>query len=240
MPFQDWLVKMLQHSGIKPGTGLIALFDLLQQWVDAPGFRQAMQQELLAQAAHEPLLDYLVQQAGSARCSDPDGVARQIYYLALGALHEEIRHPGCGAIASAQQAATILLAPSGPPVRRYAHAAIAATLAGLLVLPMGLLLQQEAAQRRPAQAAPPAHAMQLQQASLSPDQTFTLHQTLEKLQNGVCQYPQALMLPPEQRPVLIENIVNGEPSASQQRMRLAQQVAQSVDCYYPPIAMTSL
>lgn len=231
MSYQQWLVKMLCQPGRKAQP--LALFDLLQQWVDAPGFRQGLLQELQALPAEEPLLDLLAQQAADAGCDDAPDVARQVYFLALGALQAELRQPGCGALSGARRAAAILLAP--PRHRRpAARMAIAAALAALCILP---LLQPE--QTGPATTArPPAAMPALQQASFSPDQRFALHQTLEKLQQGVCQYPQALMLPPEQRPVLIENVVNGEPSASRQRLQLAQQLAQSVDCYYAPIAMT--
>lgn len=249
MPYQDWLVKMLRHAAPHPGERIMALFDLLQDWMDAPGLRQALRPDMLAQAPFEPLLDYLEQQARLAGCSDPDGLARQIYYLALGALHEALSHPGCGAVGDARKAAEILLAAHSKPTNTHVHAAIAAALLCLLALP-AIVLQQPAMDAQlltqrlvVAPAAQPmlaAHGIRREPASHSPDQLSSMHQTLEKLQQGVCQYPQALMLPPEQRSVLIENIVNGELSANHQRMQLAQKVALKVECYYPPIAMTSL
>lgn len=249
MPYQDWLVKMLQHAATHPRGRIMALFDILQDWMDAPGLRQALQPDMLVQAPAEPLLDYLEQQARLARCSDPDGCARQIYYLALGALHETLSHPGGNAVDDARNAAEILLAAQNKPTNRQAHAALAAALLCLLALPASVLqqpvpdasrsLQQLVVARAEPQTLA-AHGVRAELASYSPDRLSSMHQTLEKLQQGVCQYPQALMLPPEQRSILIENIVNGELSANHQRMQLAQKVALKVDCYYAPIAMTRL
>ena len=249
MPYQDWLVNMLQHAATHPGERIMALFDILQDWMDAPGLRQALQPDMLAQAPAEPLLEYLEQQAKLAGCSDPDGCSRQIYYLALGALHEALSHPGSSAVGDARKAAEILLAAHSKPTNRQTHAALAAALLCLLALPASVL-QQPAVDVSPssrqlivARAEPLTLAIQgvrAEPASYSPDRLSSMHQTLEKLQQGVCQYPQALMLPPEQRSILIENIVNGELSANQQRMQLAQKVALKVDCYYAPIAMTRL
>ena len=248
MPYQEWLVKMLQHAAHHPGGRIMAMFDLLQDWMDAPGLRQALQPDMLAQAPGEPLLDYLEQQARLAGCSDPDDCARQIYYLALGALQETLSHPGGSAVGDARKAAEILLAAHSKPTNTHVHAAIAAALLCLLALP-AIVLQQPTLDASPsppqvvARAEPLTLATQgvrAEPASYSPDRLSSMHQTLEKLQQGVCQYPQALMLPPEQRSILIENIVNGELSANHQRMQLAQKVALQVDCYYAPIAMTSL
>jgi hypothetical protein len=249
MPYQDWLVKMLQHAATHPGERIMALFDILHDWMDAPGLRQALRPYMLAQAPAEPLLDYLEQQARLAGCSDPDGCARQIYYLALGALHEALSRPNCSAVSDARKAAEILLAAHSKPTNQLAYAALAAALLCLLALPASVLLQPalDASPSPPqlvvARAEPLPLATQdvrVEPASYSPDRLSSMHQTLEKLQQGVCQYPQALMLPAEQRSILIENIVNGELSANHQRMQLAQKVALKVDCYYAPIAMTSL
>lgn len=249
MPYQDWLVKMMRHSATHPGERIIALFDILHDWLDAPGLRQALQPGMLAQASFEPLLDYLEQQARTAGCTDPEGLARQIYYLALGALHEELSRPGCGAVGDARKAAGILLAAHRKPATTHAYAAIAAALLCLLALPAVVLQQPADDTSAPPQHIVATHGVQLalgphgirtENASYSPDQLSSLHQSLAKLQQGVCLYPQALMLPPEQRSILIENVVNGELSANHQRMLLTQKVAQKVDCYYAPIAMTSL
>jgi hypothetical protein len=77
-------------------------------------------------------------------------------------------------------------------------------------------------------------------SSNSPDQVASLHDSLERIRRGVCQYPQALMLAPEARAVFLENVVHGLVPVDANQMREARQLMQKVECYYPPVAMTAL
>lgn len=53
-----------------------------------------------------------------------------------------------------------------------------------------------------------------------------------------CSYPQALMLPSEQRAPFIERVVNGNVGGLQpESMAMVNQLYQKLDCYYPPAAM---
>jgi hypothetical protein len=74
----------------------------------------------------------------------------------------------------------------------------------------------------------------------SPDQVASLNDSLERMRRGVCQYPQALMLAPEARAVFLENVVNGSVPTDAGQIREARLLAQKVECYYAPVAMTAL
>lgn len=241
MLHSDWLLKMLDKSGDTPRQRVLALFDILQDWTTAPGVKS----DARMTGAEDALIAYLTVQLTALRLPEPEVLATQIYFIALGALHSAGTGECGDAFLQGRQAAAILLDAHRPPRRATAGAAVAASLFALVSAMFMAAGEYPAA---------PSHSMTTlatpkdipalrptpARFGSSPDQVASLHDSLERMRGGVCLYPQALMLAPEARAVFLENVVNGSVPTDAGQIREARLLAQKVECYYAPAAMTAL
>ncbi len=243
----EWLIRMLAKSGRTPEDKLLALFDILADWIDAPHMRQLLANSMAHQNGCEPLLEFLTEQARAIGASHPDMLAHQLYLMALGALHEELRTPGCSATLQAKSAAgTLLLAhrrqagTTKPMLQRSVVAAAFMILIGIGILVPGAILNNPGRidNSLASPEATTSHAPVAQKASqINPVQVASLVDAIEQLHKGVCQYPQALMLPSEQRSAFLDVVVDGAISVDNFTPQELHQLVRKVDCYYPPVAL---
>lgn len=230
----DWLQRMALKAGRKPAARMLALFDIVEDWSAAPGMRehlQTWQPELEDGCALRLFMAQLAREAGAAQ---PEALASQLCSLLLGALREELRAPEQNALSHAKTAAALLIGNQlqRPGAGRSRMAASATALAA------GLLLAVFAIEPSIEHSTPLRTELAKAPDRLNPDQMAALYRMHDKIQAGVCDYPQALMLPPEQRAVYLENVVSGNGNdLVPGTLVLAQQLYQHVDCYYPPAAM---
>lgn len=238
-----WLLRMLEKSSPSPQGRLLALFDILGDWIEAPHLRSALADQSIADIATEDgaLTAYLTGQARLAGLDAPEAIAQQLYTLALGALHAELRSPGCAALPEAGKAALTLLQ-SSVHAPRYRLQMLAAGVMFVLLLGAFNLDDDsvQPANRHTTATLPVTPALHAaSRPAISPTQIAALNYSIERLRSGVCQYPQALMLPAEQRGPFLDSIVGGSvtPSSAEHAAAL-NTLVQKVDCYYAPIAMT--
>jgi len=243
MLHSDWLLKMLDKCGRTPRQRILGLFDVLQDWTNAPGLQST---DPVLAGTEDALIAYLTRQAAAQQLPEPDILATQIYFIALGVLQmARADTPGDGFL-QGKQAAAILL-DAHRPALPLGSGAVAAT-ASVFVIGIALFLaggnepigSADNVALLPASVSIPALQSMEVSTNNSPDQVASLHDSLERIRRGVCQYPQALMLAPEARAVFLENVVNGSVPVDADQMREARQLMQKVECYYPPVAMTAL
>lgn len=250
MLHSDWLLNMLEKSGTDPRSRTLALFDILHDWSTAPGLQPDAAKINCASGSADALLAYLTTQLTALRLAEPEVLAQQVHCIALGAWQAEMSGSCTGAFAQGKHAVAVLLdAQRTPAIARAKVAAMAASVC-LIALSAAFVSSDRTAPPQPPAAvatAPAAmttaltapHPARSHQGN-SPDQLASLHDSLERIRQGVCQYPQALMLAPEYRAVYLENVVNGSVPDSANQMREAHRLAQQVECYYPPVAMTAM
>lgn len=98
---------MLDKSSQTPHGRLLSLYDILEDWVDAPNIAPSIceQTSLLEQIA-EPiycpkqakiLQDYLTQEAAKAGAAMPEILANQLYFMAIAAINEHLQPQGMSA-----------------------------------------------------------------------------------------------------------------------------------------------
>lgn len=250
MLYSDWLLNMLEKSGSDPRSRILALFDILHDWSTAPGISRDAANPCGASGTPDALLAYLTMQLTALRLAEPEALAQQVHFIALGAVQAKMSGTCDRAFAQGKNAVAVLLdARRKPQIARVRSVAVAASVF-VIAFSAFLVSSKDAAapHSSPAIAATPA-AMTTALAGLppapshqgsSPDQMASLHDSLERIRQGVCQYPQALMLAPENRAVFLETVVNGSVPDSANQMREAHRLAQQVECYYPPVAMTAM
>ncbi len=235
----DWLLRMGSKAAHSPQARLTVLFDILDDWLDAPRLRTALADGDLRRGEQDDdsrLLDYLVGNAAAAGLHEPQTVAEQLQLLLLGAMHAELRTPDSGAMRQARDAAAELVRAAAPARRPVRHpAAWGTALALLLMLP---LLRPDDAPQTPAPAAAAQRVVLAAQASSL--QLAAFDQARERQRRGICQYPQALMLPAEHRAMFLEGVIGGAfRTGSAEQAEILLQLAQKVECAYAPAAMVS-
>lgn len=232
----DWLKRMVEKAAATPRGRIVALFEILQDWTDAPGMRQILQGESLTDSGQRELKTFLLHLATGTGVSNPEVLASQLSLVLFGALNEELRNPGSGALLQAGQAASLLVAGhvdghrSPRRIARYVAPITAALAALALLLPYpGSLVSVEQHRPLPMRASPVAS---------NPDQVAAIYHMHDAMRAGDCWYPQALMLPPEQRAVYLENVISGSvEKLAPETLVMVNQLYQKVQCYYPPAAM---
>ena len=116
MLHSPWLLKMLEKSGSTPRERVLALFDILQDWTAAPGLKLDSSDAGLS-TPDEALIDYLTEQVTILRLAEPGVLARQVYFIALGALQASRGIENSNAFIHGRHAVAILLDAQRPPRR---------------------------------------------------------------------------------------------------------------------------
>jgi hypothetical protein len=245
-----WFLGMLRKSGRSPQQRLLSMFDILDDWLDAPNVRSALTADQSYSsaknryAASDELEKLLSQEAASLKAAMPELLAQQLYFIALTALKEEITRPGCGSIKHARVAAEALLRAQKQPnilVSRQATYGIAASFFAIfaissLVASLQIFGTQEPARLAATELQPkPATAI----LTASPAQTAELFASLEQMRKGTCYYPEALQLPDSEKAVYIENVVGGQITANVQEQELVKKLMSKVRCNYTPMLMAN-
>jgi hypothetical protein len=245
-----WLLKMLDKMGSTPRERLLALFDILGDWLDAPHIRESMSGtdwNAIDMADPEPqsLLLYLTAQAQASGAQEPETLARQLYFMCMSMLREELRSPGCAASQHAKQVARALIQAQTQKehfvTRRSAYAMAASVffVTGILsVLAFGMLKPSIPGQNTAgAIASSQAATIGTKSTEARPEQTAALFAVIEQMRRGECQYPEALLLPDAQKAVYLTNVVQGQISTNAEDQQLVLQLLKKVRCNYTPMLM---
>jgi hypothetical protein len=249
-----WLLRMLDKAG-SPHERLLALFDILGDWLDAPLIRERLNAQdfkvpELADIESQPLLAYLTAQALASGAHAPETLARQLYFMCMSMLREELHSPGCAANDHAKQVARALIQAQTQKERfitkrsAYAMAASVFFITGILgVLAFGLFKPYTFKSYASAQntiLAPgsgKAVVTGAQSTEARPEQTAALFAVIEQMRRGECQFPEALLLPDAQKAVYLTNVIEGQISTNADDQKLVIQLLKKVRCNYTPMLM---
>ncbi len=124
--FRNWFVRRLEARADNPRARLLAIFDVLAEWFEEPGYRSCMfikasseyqdrAHPIHAAAAEHKrlLLVYFENLARDAGAKEPEQLARQLLLLKEGAIVMAHLHDQAPVVESARSAARSLLAAAG-------------------------------------------------------------------------------------------------------------------------------
>jgi hypothetical protein len=239
-----WLIQMLNKASNTPQGRMLALFDILDDWLNAPGI--AVTQLSLAQD-HAPLKHYLSAQATAAGAAQADMLANQLYFMVLAACQEKPNNPT--SLACAKTAAQALITAQTQRDFSYlnsfwhfktvkyglaASVLVASTAFGLLSY------QKHTFTAAPAQIALAAPSVLVEERTIAtPAETAALVAQIEMMRHGNCQLIEALQLPDAHKKIYFDNIVNGQISSNRQEQLLVNQYLEKVRCNYTPRLMAN-
>jgi hypothetical protein len=234
---------MVIKSSALPEARIVNLFVILEDLLEAPGIREQLLSGGLDIESHNDLKAFLLAMALDAELKEPDKLAFQLCFILMGALNEEVRTPGCHAMARAGEAVSNLISVAKPS-RASRFRSFSATAVALFLVISGASLifmssHNEQAVTSVVRSMPATNlALNTAENSADPEKLVALFQMHDKLRSGQCSYPQALMLSAPQRSVFLNGVVNIDNlNTAKSNLEEVIQLYQKVDCYYPPAAM---
>ncbi|MES2580341.1 MAG: hypothetical protein V4552_07310 [Pseudomonadota bacterium] len=245
----DWLIHMLKKSSTKPQTRLLSLFDILEDWLDAPNAQQSDTSTSPAQSnpslsTNHHLQDFLAIEAAKAGAALPEMLANQLYFMAVAAAQEKLQTNNQLSLSHAKNAASALITAQTEKefrISKVSAYAIAASFLGALIVAGSLFTfnqtnsvsNQKIAQTEPSSAA--IHTSLI----ASPQQTAALLAQLDQMRKGNCQLIEAVQLPDSSKKVYFENVVLGQISTNIEDQKLVQHLLEMVRCNYTPMLMAN-
>lgn len=242
-----WLIQMLEKSSKKPIERILNLFDILEDWSNAPGVQvQIPGREKIASPA-EPLLTFIANEAIKIKCEAPSALAYQIIFMAIAAVDHAFIEPKQPTFKQAKIAAYALItAQLSAPIwsristKYYAVAALILTMfAGLMFFEYtkhGPAIQQQFSDNS-------SKFMLLsndaKEQAISPMQVAVLFSSIEAMRKGSCQFPEAIQIPDQHKSAYIDIVFNGKAPSSLQELAIANHYLSMVRCNYTPMLMSN-
>ena len=258
---------MLKKSSKSPHGRLLSLFEILEDWLNAPNIAEQIMIKAVVPTSHL-LQDYLTIEAAKAGAIMPEMLASQLYFMAIAATQEKLHaglnqaHLSHASLSHAKNAARALIKAQTKKefhISKPSTYAIAACFTGVLVVAGGLFFMQvnQAKITPPSQVAA-SQATALQQPSLvnaslmtraetvasagliaRPEQTAALMAQIELMRHGNCQLIEAIQLPDSQKGIYLNIVVNGQVSTDPYEQKIAMELIKKTRCSYTPMLMAN-
>jgi hypothetical protein len=241
---------MLKKSGKTPQARLLSMFDILDDWTDAPGVNVKIKND----RKNTLLQNYLSLEAAKAGAAQPEILATQLYLMAISACNSKLEAkiesnipagPSESLKHAKYAADALILAQTKKEFRiakTHAYAMVASILFALLFAVGFIVINQDHAIRLPKVALATSSIHRVSTGSeliTNPDETAALIAQIELMRKGSCQLPEALQLPDSYKKVYFENIVSGQISTDPADQKLVRELLQKVRCNYTPMLMAN-
>ena len=247
----SWLIKMLEKSSVTPRGRLLNLFDILEDWLDAPSVAPSVREQLKngskTQVPEKILLDFLALEAAKAKAAMPEMLASQLYFMAVAAAQEKLHANNPLSLSHAKSAASALISAQTKTefhIAKPTAYAMAASFAAVCAIAGGLLifnLQQPTASiaraQMPIQVAIPQ--LVASEVTADPHQTAALMAQIEQMRHGNCQLIEAIQLPDSQKGIYLNMVVNGQVSTDPKEQAIAFELLRRTRCNYTPMLMAN-
>ncbi len=252
----QWLIKMLEKSSPTPNGRLLSLFDILEDWLDAPSIREQMNVQFSTQNHPHLLQDFLALEAAKAGATMPEMLANQLYFMAVAAAQEKLQADNHKSLSHAKNAASALIAAQTKKefhIAKSSAYAIAASFLGAFIV-AGSLMTAYFSQTK----ATNANQVLLAQTRLQPliqttakpvlvdaeltassEQTAALMAQIELMRHGNCQLIEAIQLPDKLKGIYLNMVVNGEISTDPHEQQIAMELIKKTRCNYTPMLMAN-
>ena len=261
----QWLIKMLEKSSQTPHGRLLSVFDILEDWLDAPNvaltIREQIGEPIYSPKQAKILQDYLTLEAAKAGAAMPEVLANQLYFMVIAATQEKLQANNPASLSQAKKAARALISAQTKKdfyIAKPSAYAIAASFMGLLVVAGGLYLFNQTPNRHTSPMAlnqtyqlnakpmlVAVHLMEDTKSSASaesmanPDQTAALMAQIELMRHGNCQLIEAIQLPDQYKGIYLNMVVNGQVSTDANEQKIAFALLKQTRCSYTPMLMAN-
>jgi len=249
-----WLIKMLSKANATPQGRMLSLFDILDDWLNAPQLNSAIaQQNLLSNNEGKTLLiAYLTEQAIACGATNPAILAEHLVLIARNAAQQSIHHPNCGSLAHGKKAAAALILAQIPIVwsplsflnkpRNYGIATSLIIFVGATILLSQTAIHKHQHQFSIAKITHPQPTKLMTadyrpKTSLTADDAAEIYAKYEQMRNGTCQFPEAIQIPDKDKAVYLDDVVGGKLPKDVGDLAIAKFYLEKVRCNYTPMLM---
>jgi hypothetical protein len=247
----EWLVHMLKKSSNTPQGRLLNLFNVLDDWIDAPKIEN--NNIATSHQGSHMLQDFLALEAAKAGAEMPEMLASQLYFMAIAASQEKLSGHNINSFIHAKHAANALITAQTTKQFHISRKVIYASAASfaLMTIVAGTVFFTSLQGNQKQQLAMISNtndftkpniqlaANTLNSNTASPTQTAALFARIEQMRKGDCQLIEALQLPDAYKKVYFENIVLGQISTNSNDQRIVNELLQMVRCNYTPMLMAN-
>lgn len=235
---------MLVKSSKTPQGRLLSLFDVLQDWLNAPNIHIEIDQS----ASHKNLVAFCKEQARACKADNPEILAEHIILIARNALEQALTQPKPDSFAHAKKAAhALILAQTQKEawVSKPVSYGIAASLC-IMISISAIWLPQFLQDQQLAQVAEvAANNKNLIEVTKSNNNNVTAHDAVkmyakyEQMRKGTCQFPEALQIPDKHKAIYLENVVGGKLPTNLNNLAIANFYLEKVRCNFTPMLMAN-
>jgi hypothetical protein len=239
----EWLIRMLEKSGVTPEARLLSLFEILSDWIEAPQIHDVIKQESTQKDTPYLLLNYLSKQANEAGAAMPEMLAEQLIFIATSALKAHIENIESSSFFHAKQVAKALISAQ---CEREAIKLKKSTIFSALAIFVGAIaigaLIYDHQTSEILQNTQVANSLFEQpnikeDVNRGPKQTAEMYASIETMRGGDCQYIEALQIPDADKKIYLENVVGGQVPNNVHDQLIAQHYLQKIRCNYTPMLM---
>lgn len=236
---------MLEKSSPTPHGRLLSLFNILEDWLEAPSIREQLNGQFSKPKNAKLLQSFLSAEAAKAGAVMPEILANQLYFMAISAINDalevNIHAAHSHAFIHAKSAANALILAQTQKefhIKKSSVYAIAASFfVAIIVAGSWFTLRESSAPAMLAQTSSQATLVAMPIAS--PDQTAALMAQLEQMRHGNCQLIEAIQLPDSQKGIYINMVVNGQVSTDPREQQIAIELLKKTRCNYTPMLMAN-
>ncbi|PKO54083.1 MAG: hypothetical protein CVU26_03460 [Betaproteobacteria bacterium HGW-Betaproteobacteria-2] len=226
------LIKQLQSSGKAPNEQLDNVFEVLSRIPDAE----------LQQTEQQVILQYLTQLAKSWKIHQPDAFARQLIFMVTDAKRKQLAQPESQALQHARIAAKALIAAQrknrfSRNSHVYAMAASVLLMFGVSSMMLSNTLIPETTSELQIASSESAGTLQISEPIYNPKRLSEMISSREKMRQGRCVFPEALMMAEADRGIYLRTVVYGEITSDFKEQEVANRLMQTVRCDYTPMLM---
>lgn len=239
---------MLEKSSNEPHARMLALFDILSDWLSLPNVSEQISEQDFVKTEHTILQNYLTTQAEKAGAAMPEVLANQLYFMAItatnGALEAKQDMAFSPSFTHAKSAANALILAQTQKEfhikKSYAYAIAASFIAVVVVAGSLFLHERQSANPMQIALATEAQPTLISTAAIAnPEDTSALIAQINLMRKGNCQLPEALQMPDSYKKVYFENIVAGQISTDPEEQKLVRELLKIVRCNYTPMLMSN-
>lgn len=247
-----WLIKMLAKSSSTPQGRLLGLFDILDDWLNAPHLQTITN---LALDDNSQLITFCTEQAKTLGAESPAMLAEHIVLIAKNAAQQTLALQASHALnqnhlAHAKKAAHALilaqtqkasvfsnLSQSKPA--RYSIAASFILVLSVATVWLTLPTQTHTLQAKLAKKDLFITATLAQEKGLTAQDATNMYAKYEQMRQGTCQFPEVLQIPDKHKAVYMQSVVGGSLPTTLPDLTIANFYLEKVRCNFTPMLMAA-
>ncbi|MDP1595951.1 MAG: hypothetical protein Q8S46_06875 [Methylotenera sp.] len=243
---------MLAKSSSTPQGRLLGLFDILDDWLNAPNLQTITN---LALNNNSQLIIFCTEQAKTLGVENPAMLAQHIVLIAKNAAQQTLAQKASNALnqnhlAHAKKAAhALILAQTQKPsvistlsqskTARYSIAASFILVLSVATIWLTLPTKTYTLQSKLAQndlVTPTAHA---HEKGLTAQDATKMYTKYEQMRQGTCQFPEALFIPDKHKAIYLDNVVGGNLPTTLSDLAVTNFYLEQVRCNFTPMLMAA-